>query len=57
MSEKKEVVTAEIVSDPYDSIIDYECPICGEVHSLEPDAGVIECTCGVDLMCDLVFCL
>ncbi len=38
-----------------DSVIDYECPNCGAVYALEPDAGLIKCEeCGIELMCDVM---
>ena len=47
---------ANVVSDPMESVIDYECPECGEVVSLEPDAGKITCEgCGEKLMCDVMY--
>lgn len=49
---------AIIVSDPMDSIVEYECPECGSVYSLEPDAGKITCDeCGEEINCDVVSCL
>jgi len=48
----------KIVSDPMDSVVDYECMICGAIYSLEPDAGIIICDdCGTELDCDIVSCL
>ena len=37
-----------------DSVIDYECPVCGAVHTLEPDAGEIVCECEEPIMCDVM---
>ena len=45
---------ATVVSDPMDSVIDYECPNCGRVYSLEPDAGDIVCECKEMLTCDVM---
>jgi len=51
-------MTPMIISDdPLDSIVDYECPECGAVYSLEPDAGEMKCHCGVTLDCDVMLCL
>jgi len=48
------MITAKVVSNPCDSIIDYECD-CGAVYSLEPDAGIIICDeCGDELDCDVM---
>ena len=48
---------AVIISNPMDSIIDYEYPYCQAVHSLEADVGIISCECGEQISCDVFDCL
>ena len=48
------MTVAKIISDPADSVIDYECPKCGMIYSLEPDAGRIVCECNEELICDVM---
>ncbi len=56
------VLIGKIVSDPSDSMIDYECPKCGSIFNLEPDAGEVKCSnmdgeCDSIVMCDLISCM
>ena len=46
---------AIVISDPMDSTIHYECPLCGSEHYLEPDAGEVICEgCGEFIVCDVM---
>jgi len=56
------VLIANIISDPHESMLEYECPKCGSVFYLEHDAGKVKCSdmdgeCDSIVMCDLISCM
>jgi hypothetical protein len=59
MEENEEIKDAILVSNIDElltdvSFVNYQCPYCGKIHSLEPDAGIIKCKCGRMINCNLI---